>query len=397
MTQIEISTPDAAPRPVYNKSRAERLLDADQALVMDPDFGVSAMIAERALERYRFGLELMSEAVPSLRAHVTALGDDVLAKRVFTDPLVRILMEDSFERLFQRRLAASDASSDELAAVLHDAIACGEKGLGCLEARLSPRFTVGGPSNAWLWSFAGQDHPTVRTISERLRDAFAVEDGVAAVQPADERMAQSFSRASDLLVALLPATGRSALSHFSAIGVVEASTKWGRMASGSFGDLVPSTVFVRGDHVDNPWDTSNHLYHEGLHLKLFDVVRKSSLVYEAPLLHIPWREEKWSIIRAVFSFHVYAHMFLYKAAIEEFGPSLHDRFGDPKSYALATHPLSPTTKLTSEYATVEGRSRYIGNRLLGEWSQYLTADGRRLVAWLCELAGPFGLTEGMNG
>ena len=165
--------------------------------------------------------------------------------------------------------------------------------------------------------------------------------------------------------------------------------------SGSGGDLLPSTIFIAPDNLANPWDTSNHMFHEGLHLKLFDVGRVFAFTRPAaPRLVIPWRRETWTIVRIVYSLHVYAHLLVYNAALKEIGPSLHGTFGDPASYPVTVHPLSGIDHdEESPYGNALSRARYFVKQLRGEWSIYLTPDGQRFVNWLYAIAQPFGLTS----
>jgi hypothetical protein len=372
-----------------------RILEADHAFATHPDFGLTAAIAGRALERYRFELELLAEQAPPLGRFVTAVADPQVGSRVFRDPFVRIVMNASFDRFAQGSFGSAHAL--ELDGVLSSAIECAANDLGYMEARLTRRHRVGPKCAAWLWSFEGSEETSVLKIQDHYRRVMLDELQAKSftVGVPGEDTARCLGNASALLAALLPASGPSALEFISAVSIISATTSWGSMMSGSGGDLIPSTVFLAPDNLANPWDTSNHMFHEGLHLKLFDVGRVFAFTRPAvPNLVIPWRRETWSVIRIVYSLHVYAHLLVYNAALKEFGPSLHGTFGDPRSYPAAVHPLSGVDPdEESGYGNALGRARYFARQLRGEWSVYLTPDGKRFVNWLCALAQPFGLTS----
>ncbi|WNZ60203.1 hypothetical protein QEG98_29955 [Myxococcus sp. MxC21-1] len=74
---------------------------ADRALARHSVFGDSPRILAKVLTRYRFGVELFAERLPSLAraaSTVESLGD-ADARRVFFDPLVRLTLEQAFSDL----------------------------------------------------------------------------------------------------------------------------------------------------------------------------------------------------------------------------------------------------------------------------------------------------------
>ena len=376
-------------------SQRSRILAADRAFVAHPEFGATAAIAGRALERYRFVLELLAEPYPELARLVDPVADPEIGHRVFRDPLVRIVMNDGFERFAQGNLDRRGAA--ELERVLAGAIEAAAQGLGYMEARLTRRLRIGPPSNAWLWSFEGSQDASVQKLQDKYRDLvvnrLSAHDWVVGVPTPDT--ARHLHRAGSLLTDLLPESGRSALEFISAVSITTARTPWGSMLSGSGGDGLPSTIYLSPDNLHNPWDTSNHLFHEGLHLKLFDVGLVFSLTEpDVPKLAIPWRPETWTVIRVVYSLHVYSHLLLYKAALDDIGASLHGAYGDPQSYPPAVHPLSGVSHdENATYGSAPARARYFFDQLAGAWSAHLTADGRRFIDWLYHIARPFGLAR----
>ncbi|HWM84690.1 MAG TPA: hypothetical protein VNO33_02605, partial [Kofleriaceae bacterium] len=90
--------------------------------------------------------------------------------------------------------------------------------------------------------------------------------------------------------------------------------------------------------------------------------------------------------RVVFSFHVYAHMVLFKAAADQLGAPLHARFGVPRGNVKRGHAMSVVKPLDSgPFASGLARAEFLGEQLEGEWAQYLTDDGRRFTRWLLDI------------
>jgi hypothetical protein len=352
---------------------------ADRAFVDHPEFGDSDRIRRRALARYQFGLELFADRLTGLRAAAAELAPDgaPLAEAVFREPVVRMLMEEAFDRLE----AGTLASPDDLESLIPQLVA--DPG-----ARLRHPMTVGPLADIWVWSAEPSPDPLVRRLQERtteLSDRGAA--GLNRVTP-ERAMLDRIDRAFELLSALLPHVGPSAIEHIASVCVVGAQAESGTLLSASGGDELPSTIFIAPEQLDNLWDAAGHLLHEGLHLKLFDVVRSGALVSvgEDVQVEIPWRHIRWTIPRVVFSFHVYVHMVLFKAAADRLGQPLHQRFGEPRGNVRRGHAMSVVKPLDSgPYASGVARAEFLGAQLEGEWSEYLTDDGRAFTRWLLDI------------
>ncbi|HTE53818.1 MAG TPA: HEXXH motif-containing putative peptide modification protein [Kofleriaceae bacterium] len=361
-------------------ARDETILRAaERGFVEHPEFGDSSRIRRRALARYQFGFELFADHLAGLRGAVDALApeDAPLAPTVFREPVVRMLMEEAFDRLESGTLA----SPDDLESLIPQLIARPE-------VHLRHAATVGPRADIWVWNAEPSPDPLVRRLQERAAELSERGDaGMNRVTP-DASMRRRIDDAFDLLSALLPLVGPSAIEHISSICVVGAQAENGTLLSASGGDELPSTIFIAPEQLDNLWDAAGHILHEGLHLKLFDVVRTGALVSvgEDVTVEIPWRHIRWTIPRVVFSFHVYVHMVLFKAAAERLGAPLHARFGEPRGNVKRGHAMSVVRPLESgPYASGQARAEFLGSQLEGEWSQYLTDDGRQFTRWLLDL------------
>jgi hypothetical protein len=367
------------PTPQAGVARDEAVLRAaERGFVEHPDFGDSARIRRKALARYQFGLELFAAELPALRGAAEALSPEgaPLAEAVFREPVVRMLMEEAFARL----QAGTLASPDDLEALLPQLVADPD-------SVVTHPAAVGPRGDIWVWSAEPSPDPLVRRLQERAAELSERGDaGLTRVTP-DAAMRRRIDDAFELLAALLPRVGASAIEHVSSVCVVGASAESGTMLSASGGDQLPSTIFIAPEQLENLWDAAGHVLHEGLHLKLFDVVRTGALVGvgEEVQVPIPWRPVRWSIPRVVFSFHVYVHMVLFKAAAEQLGAPLHARFGAPRGGVRRGHAMSVVKPLEGgPYASGQARAEFLGAQLDGEWSRYLTDDGRQFTRWLLD-------------
>lgn len=370
------------------KNRLDAVRAADRALSEHPSFGDSPKILSRVLARYRFGLELFAERLPSLRptaAAVEKLGD-ADARRIFFDPLVRLALEQAFSDLEAGRLAPRHPLEDVLPGALE------VLPLGLCESRMPSRWQVGTQGvRKWLWDVA-------RPTDSYARALHAAFDGVFGANPKssgtllspDAAAHRQVEDALELLSTLLPHSGATALTHIEAIALLSAKLEGGTVLSAAGGDLTPSTIFLSLKDLGNVWDIAGCLLHEGLHMKLFDATRAVSLATEPnETIQVPWRDVRWSIVRTVFAYHVYVHLSLFKAAALTADRSLTERFGDPSAYATRAHAMSVVANDGgSRFGRSIDRARYLGERLRNAWAHLLTPQGRDFVHWLSDSLAP---------
>ncbi len=360
---------------------------ADRALSDHPSFGDSSRILARVLARYRFGLELFAERLPSVARAVPAverLGDDE-ARRVFFDPLVRLALEQAFSDLEAGRLAAPHPLEELLSGAL-EALP-----LGLCESRMPSRGRVGPDVPKWLWDVARPADPYAKALHSAFDGIFAANarSGGSLLGP-DASSRRKVEDAIELLSALLPHSGAAALRHIEAIALLSARLEGGTVLSAAGGDLTPSTVFLSLEDLGNPWDIAGCLLHEGLHMKLFDAARSVALASEpSETVQVPWRDVRWSIVRAVFAYHVYVHLSLFKAAALSADRALTLRFGDPATYVTRPHAMSVVNNDgAARFGRSIDRARYLGEQLQGAWSHLLSPQGRDFVRWLSDSLAP---------
>ncbi|CAM3579144.1 hypothetical protein G4177_09595 [Corallococcus sp. ZKHCc1 1396] len=360
---------------------------ADRGLVAHPSFGDSPRILAKVLTRYRFGLELFAERLPSLARAVTAVEalDDVDARRIFFDPLVRLTLEQAFSDLEAGRLASPHPLEEMLPGAL-EALP-----LGLCESRMPSRFRVGTETPKWLWDVAQRGDAYANALHSAFDGIFLTnpKSGGKLLSP-DASAQGKINDSIALLSQLMPHSGASALRHIEAIALLSARLEGGTVLSAAGGDLTPSTIFLSLKDLGNPWDVAGCLLHEGLHMKLFDATRSVSIAAKPEeTIQVPWRDVRWSIVRTVFAYHVYVHLALFKAAALSADRSLIERFGDPSAYASRPHAMSVVNNdVRSRFGRSVDRARYLGEQLLTEWSHLLTPQGRDFVRWLSESLAP---------
>jgi hypothetical protein len=368
-------------------AHAQLVAAADRALSTQPNFGDSRRILAKVYARYRFGAELFSERLPgvaALQPQLEALPDAEL-RRIFFDPLLRLAAEDAFSELESGQLA----SPHRLEQLLPQALAALPAGL--CESRMAQRWSLQSEEPHWMWSILGSEDPCALQLQAAFDKIFA--DNPAnrgALLNPDAAARQKVQDSIALLSMLLPNAGPAALRHVGAIALLEAQLEGGIVLSAAGGDLTPSTVFVSLEQLGNPWDIAGCLLHEGLHMKLFDAARSVSLA-KAPdaTIQVPWRNVRWSIVRAIFAYHVYVHLSLFKAAALLADPRCFERFGDPAAYVSRAHAMSVVNNDTAHrYGRSIDRARYLGEMLEGEWSHLLSPGGFELVHWLRSSLAP---------
>jgi hypothetical protein len=365
----------------------EVIRSADRALAVHPFFGDSPRILAKVLTRYRFGLELFAERLPSLApvvARLETLGDaDV--RRVFFDPLVRLRMEQAFSDLEAGTLKSPHPVEELLPGALQ------ALPLGLCESRMPSHFRVGTETPKWLWDVAQRSDGYSNALHAAFDGIFQANARSGGKLLSPDAVAQrKINDSLELLSRLLPHSGASALTHIEAIALLSAKLEGGTVLSAAGGDLTPSTIFLSLTDLGNPWDIAGCLLHEGLHMKLFDATRSVSIAAKPEeTIQVPWRDIRWSIVRTVFAYHVYAHLALFKAAALSADRELIERFGDPSGYATRAHAMSVVNNDGgSRYGRSVDRARYLGAQLQTEWAHLLTPQGRDFVRWLNDSLAP---------
>ncbi len=359
----------------------------DSALGTDANFGDSVKIQARNLARYRLGMAMLAERKPEradLLRRTIGLDDNNLLALLF-DPALRNAFEDELTRL-ENGAPAGDGFTDLLAR----ASVGGLDGMGPCE-RLTEPYRRAWPDRgrAWVWTGLSQDPAADATFRTRLEWLYnGTFTGSAPPTPiaATDEMCRALWDGADLLCELLPASGAGVLPHVALVGFATDERPDGQLYSLSGGDPLPSALFMAPNQLDDPWTTAEILLHEGLHLKLFDVLRSGSLAADPELqVPIPWRGAPWTFVRVLFALHVYVHLLVFQAAAATASDDLVKRFGPPPQSENmdAPTPGSPAA-VHGTHLTSLDRARYLAEQAESVHAQSLTAQGRRFVGWLLD-------------
>ncbi len=231
------------------------------------------------------------------------------------------------------------------------------------------------PHHGWIWR---DEHPD-DTYGRALRKLVIERYGVVPSTPdaGGIEMLQSGAR---LLEELLPSLAPSALHHAHVVACVPASKIF--IGSESRSDL-PGMFFFR-QSLGTPWWIAEHLLHESLHSKLYDLVAGYTLVpsdggtRSIPVV-IPWRpsrlsgENRFRAQHVLTAFHVYVHLALLSTVAESRASELEATYG-PFSGMIESH-------------RARARARYLGRQLHAQplcWDDLGTIR-RELADWLQSL------------
>ncbi|MFE4258067.1 aKG-HExxH-type peptide beta-hydroxylase [Streptomyces sp. NPDC056883] len=363
--------------------------DIDRLLGTDPRFGSADAIADRNTARFRVGLRLLGRHHPSHAAEfrrVERLPDEAL-RRVLFDPVLR----NAFERDLNL-LSVRPEDPSTLALMLRQS-AVGEGGLGPCEALMDPHHQPWadlGPAWTWTSTLPEEAHPLLTALGRRRDDVFAEMGADRRVVPGAETLT-ALARGARLLAELLPHSGAGALRHVSLVGFAEGEDEDGSVHSFACGDRLPSALFLSPQALSDPWKVAELLFHESLHLKMFDIMRTGALVGDIGRMTgvPPWRVVDWNLRRVYSSLHVYGHMVLFFAAAADAPADLRRRYGEPPapdSVGMVTPGSAAAADGT--YTSSEERTRYLAHQALEAHADALTPDGRALVTWMLDALEP---------
>ncbi|MBB5959608.1 hypothetical protein FHS29_006229 [Saccharothrix tamanrassetensis] len=368
---------------------ADGVVAVERELAGHPEFGDAGLIALKAVEFYRFALELLSErsaAVAGLLAGIRG-PDGEVPTGVAEDPLVRVTLDEAVSRL--ERGVLDEGAWSEVVTMLRlvgDALDAHGTAASPTGAELSGGHAVRVAPGRRVWLCGPGDErtgPLGRTFLAAFDRDFL--RGVPGdLLPPSARAVRELEAGFAALCALLPELGPGIGAHYTGLGEVDVRTEGETFLAGNVG-RIPGVVFFSPDRTSRPWRLAESALHEGLHLKLFDIQRSASVFEEpdrlpdGPKVKVPWLKwssavapNEWALDRALGAFHVYAHEVLFDAAVRtRLTPELVERFGAPEPGDRA-----------SLYRVAPERATYLGEQLLGEVGAALTDHGREFVTWL---------------
>jgi hypothetical protein len=227
--------------------------------------------------------------------------------------------------------------------------------------------------HGWIWRDEHGDDAPGRAFRHLVLGLY----GTAPCTP-DAAGIERLQDGARLLEELLPWVAPTALQHARVVALVPPSGIFTGVQSSS--QLGLGGVFFLRESLGTPWWIAEHLLHESLHLKLYDLhhghplVRSNLTVDEVFPVITPWNPprrsgaNRWYVWRILVAFHVYVHLSLLSTLAERRAPELQATYG-PQSEMLASRQA-------------RARARYLGHQLhTGCWHA-LEPGGQALVDWL---------------
>jgi hypothetical protein len=195
----------------------------------------------------------------------------------------------------------------------------------------------------YLWCEDNSDDPFRSVFRRLVHEHF--EDPVASANAASMRALQ---QGIALLEEIVPCMTRSALSHVQIIALFPASGSWRTRASCSQYRL-SGAVFLRQESLNDPWWVAEHLLHEALHQKLYDIRETHSLIAResvfdpdgdepdqpesVSIVEPAWsrralaQSSQWPISRSMAALHVYAHLAILGVCADQRLAEVESKFG----------------------------------------------------------------------
>ncbi|MEV0095817.1 HEXXH motif-containing putative peptide modification protein [Streptomyces sp. NPDC050738] len=367
------------------------LVSVERALATHLEFSDAAPITLKAAEFYRFAVDLLCERSATVEKLAAALRDPSgeIPVAVVEDPLVRVTLDEAVSRLEQGFL--DESAWTEVVTMLRlvaDVLERHGPAAPPTGAEVSQGHTVttAPGRSAWLYAANGEG-ATPTPLGQTFLGTFE-RDFLRGV-PGDlleptHATRRGLDEGFAALSALLPELGPSVAAHYIGVGVVDVHTEGETFLAGNVG-RIPGVVFFSENRIARPWRLAETALHEGLHLKLFDIQRSSSIFAEpdrlpdGPKIKVPWLKwasmvapNEWALDRALGAYHVYAHLVLFHEALKtRLTPELLRRFGEPEP--------SDTPSLHRFGAE---RAQFLGEEILSRGAAALTDQGREFVTWL---------------
>ncbi len=232
------------------------------------------------------------------------------------------------------------------------------------------------PHHGWIWQ---DEHPN-DAYGLALRNLISARYRMLPSTP-DAYSFQTLTTGTRLLEELLPSLAPSALHPAHIVGCVPTSKAF--FGSSSRPDLGGMLLLNQG--LGSPWWVAEHLLHESMHLKLYDLLDGDTLMPSGGGMSVarpvitPWNPSmlaganRWHGWRVLAAFHVYVHMALLSTVAERRAPELEAAYG----------PLSGMI----DSRRARARARYLGHRLLVKrqcWDE-LGPVAQGLADWLHSL------------
>ncbi len=349
----------------------------EQVLACEKPYGDDLHILDQSRDRLVRRLEHLAAHLPSAAELVRAVAASPACdhRRLFTETTLRSAIGHAHKQLTPgpqrgpQLLGLADCADifTTAARYLRDGGTDTPLQDGTL-IRLGPE-----PHHGWIWH---DEHPN-DTYGRALRTLISTRYRMLPGTP-DAGATAMLTTGVQLLEELLPSLAPSALHHTHLIGCVPNSTAF--FGSSSRPDL--GGMLLLNESMESPWWVAEHVLHESMHLKLYDLLDGETLMPSGGAMSVarpvvtPWNPSMasganfWHTWRVLAAFHVYVHMALLSTMAERRARELEPTYG----------PV--TGMLDSDRA--RARARYLGHQLRTQelcWDE-LGPVGRGLAEWL---------------
>lgn len=342
----------------------------------DLPFGDWRYIRERLLEATACRIQLVQCSFPEATSIANQLAelDGRTASQVLQHPFLRALLFLATIHLKQPSDFIPRNDVDELLRQLGDLLRGGWRG-GELPS-VSPLLTLAEQdqhvAEHRIWQCAGnENNKTFANITPYL---FHKSNPDYSLRHLRDDELHCVRQGIQLLETVFPVLSPSVLRHIDVIAVGSAhATSFISYTC----DTCPGVIFLNPCTLRNPWFAAEVILHEGLHLKLYDVMHTHNLLRQgyshdaSATVHPLWhsRIESWSAHRALFTMHVYAHLAFFFLRARGQLSELTEAFGQPHISDLGV-ALGRATQ----------RARFLGKWLANEGWSDLGQAGRQLVS-----------------
>ena len=357
-------------------------------LAADRPFGDSAYIHRQLQQASARRLRRVAPDLPVAGALADALAGagEEACFAVLEDPVLRATTQHALTEQLTGRTPG--LSHQECAAVMREALEHVERGAhGSLTAAAAPSCVPLGPEpwHGWIWSEPG--HPS--GVSTAFSKLIELNFGGELARPSAAQVAV-LQRARELIEELTPELGASALGHAHGIGVFPSSGRWQTMA-GASQFWITGAVFLAGSMLEDPWWVAEHLLHEALHQKLYDLRHTHSVLLRDAVQDAGqgaasggrvvslWNKVDargsscWGVSRSLAAFHVYVHLAVYAQLAEA-------QFESSEPEGAAPYGARGVVLAPSAFR----RATYLGQQLAEHYWDDLGPAGQALVDWLMQ-------------
>jgi hypothetical protein len=204
--------------------------------------------------------------------------------------------------------------------------------------------------------------------------------------PADPGSVEALRSGVRCLEKVAPELARSVLSHTQLIALFSRTGPWARTISVSQFRVV-GVVFLARELLDNPWLTAEHILHESLHQKIYDL-RHAHSVLRADVIPDDHPEDgrkvvalwnrvnregsnQWDLNRSLAALHVYTHLAVYASLAKSAG----ERDGGPPGFN-DDRLVTPNSAWR--------RARYLADQVRLAYEDELGEAGHCFVDWLAQ-------------